>query len=207
MSLTAENIGFYYRNGDWLFRNVNFELSRGEILGSSGYSGCGKTTFGKILARFISPREGVVTVDGETPADGTFQPVQMICQHPEKALNAKWRMQASLRESYMPPPEILDRFGIKRDWLSRFPIEISGGEMKRFCIVRALNPQTRYIVADEITSMLDAVAQADVWRELLEICRERRIGIAVISHESALLAKLCDRITSLRQMEQAAHYD
>ncbi|MCG8484184.1 MAG: ABC transporter ATP-binding protein, partial [Clostridia bacterium] len=79
-------------------------------------------------------------------------------------------------------------------WLKRWPIELSGGELQRFCIVRALNPQTKYIIADEITTMLDAITQAKIWHELLKICRARSLGVIVVSHEKSLLNRLCDRI-------------
>ena len=73
--------------------------------------------------------------------------------------------------------------------------------MQRFCIVRALGPNTKYLIADEMTTMLDAVTQAKIWKELMLICRERNIGLMVISHETELLAKLCDRILSIKEMQ------
>lgn len=205
MALVAKNVGFYYKKNHWLFRNINFKLSPGEIVGISGYSGCGKTSFGKILANYLEAIEGSILIDEEVVKKNVFQPVQLIYQHPEKALNPKWRMKASLNESYEPSKEILERFGIKQEWLNRFPIEISGGEMQRFCIVRALNPATKYIIADEMTTMLDAVTQAKIWRELIHICKEREIGLVVISHEPELLAKLCDRIVSIEEIQCRTH--
>ncbi len=201
MSLEAENLGFYYHKDQWLFRNVNFELSHGVVHGITGYSGCGKTSLSKVLANYLQPVEGRVTVDGKSPVDGVFQPVQLIYQHPEKVLNPKWKMKDLLCESYTPSVEIMERFGIRDEWLNRFPLEISGGEMQRFCIVRALNPNTRYIIADEMTTMLDSVTQAEIWSQLLEICKERKIGLAIISHETELVAKLCDKVLSLKQMQ------
>lgn len=201
MSLLGKNLGFYYEKEKWLFRNVDIELSYGEVLGISGYSGSGKTSLSKVLANYLSPVEGNVLVDGKPLCKGEFQPVQLIYQHPEKAINPKWRMRDVLNESYEPDEEILERFGIKKEWMNRFPIELSGGELQRFCIVRALNPKTKYIIADEMTTMLDAVTQAKIWKELLHICKERKIGIAIISHENALLHRLCDKIISLKQME------
>ncbi len=81
-------------------------------------------------------------------------------------------------------------------------MEISGGEMQRFCIVRALNPQTKYIIADEMTTMLDAITQAKIWRQLLRICKERKIGLAIISHETEIISKLCDKVISLEAIER-----
>lgn len=203
MSLIAENLGFYYRKNEWLFRNVNFELSQGEIVGISGYSGCGKSTFSKILSNYLRPSEGRVTIDGASFSKGTYQPVQLIYQHPEKALNPKWKMYRSLNEGYCPDPTILKRFGIKEEWFERYPVEISGGEMQRFCIVRSLGPNTKYLIADEMTTMLDAVTQAQIWKELLSICRERKIGLMIISHETELLSKLCDRVLSVQDMQRS----
>lgn len=197
MSLKGYELGFYFKQDEWLFRNLNIELSYGEILGISGYSGSGKTSLSRILANYLAPIEGTVEIDEECFAKNEAQPVQLIFQHPEKAVNPKWRMKDVLKESYEPDDAVLERFGIKKEWLSRYPIELSGGELQRFCIVRALHPNTKYIIADEITTMLDAVTQAAIWSELLNVCQERKIGLAVISHEPALLSRLCDRIISL----------
>ena len=197
MSLKGNELGFYFKQDEWLFRNLNIELSYGEILGISGYSGSGKTSLSRILANYLAPIEGTVEIDEKHFAKNEAQPVQLIFQHPEKAVNPKWRMKDVLKESYEPDDAVLDRFGIKKEWLSRYPIELSGGELQRFCIVRALHPNTKYIIADEITTMLDAVTQTAIWSELLNVCQERKIGLAVISHEPALLSRLCDRIISL----------
>ncbi len=202
MSLKANNLGFYYKKNEWLFKNVEFELSYGEILGISGYSGCGKTSLAKVLSNYLKPVNGQVLVDGEPFKDGVFQPVQLIYQHPEKVLNPKWKLKDLLCESYTPSQDIIDSFGIKEEWLERFPMEISGGEMQRFCIVRALNPQTKYIIADEMTTMLDAITQAKIWRQLLRICKERKIGLAIISHETEIISKLCDKVISLEAIER-----
>ena len=201
MSLIAENVSFSYKKSNWLFQNVNFELKRGEIVGISGYSGCGKSTFAKILANYLPPVSGRVLIDSQPFKKGSYQSVQMIYQHPEKALNPKWHMYRSLTESYTPETQILNRLGIKEDWYNRFPIEISGGEMQRFCIVRALAPDTKYLIADEMTTMLDSVTQAKIWKELILISRERNIGLMIISHETELLAKLCGRIVSVQEMQ------
>lgn len=201
MSLIAENVSFSYKKNNWLFQNANFELKRGEIVGISGYSGCGKSTFAKILANYLPPVSGRVLIDSQPFKKGSYQSVQMIYQHPEKALNPKWHMYRSLTESYKPETQILNRFGIKEDWYNRFPIEISGGEMQRFCIVRALAPDTKYLIADEMTTMLDSVTQAKIWKELILISRERNIGLMIISHETELLAKLCGRIVSVQEMQ------
>lgn len=82
-------------------------------------------------------------------------------------------------------------------WLGRFPNEISGGELQRFCVARALTPATRYVIADEMTTMLDALTQAHIWGVVVDWVRERGAGLLVVTHEAALANRLCDRMVQL----------
>jgi peptide/nickel transport system ATP-binding protein len=194
MNLTGELLGHYYQKDRWIFKDVNITVTPGQVLGLSGYSGCGKTTLARILAGYMPPRTGLVVI-GEKPLERkAFRPVQLIYQHPEKAIDPKWRMKEVLTESYTPSPDILDAFEIREEWLNRWPLELSGGQLQRFCIVRALNPATRFIIADEMTTMLDAITQAKIWNAFLRICKNREIGIIVVSHEKSLINRICDEV-------------
>ena len=92
---------------------------------------------------------------------------------------------------------LLERFGIREAWLDRFPHELSGGELMRFCIVRALIAEPRYLVCDEMTAMLDAVTQAELWREVIAIASERSMGVVLVSHSPALVERLATRTFGL----------
>lgn len=92
---------------------------------------------------------------------------------------------------------LLERFGIREAWLDRFPHELSGGELMRFCIVRALIAEPRYLVCDEMTAMLDAVTQAELWREVVAIASERSMGIVLVSHSPALVDRVATRLFRL----------
>lgn len=197
MQLEAKDIGFRYRNGSWLFREVNLTVSPGEIVGIQGPSGQGKTTLCRILAGYEQPVEGKVHFNGNNLRKNGFHPVQLVFQHPEKAVNPRWKMHKILQESWEPDQAVLDAFGIQQEWMTRWPNELSGGELQRFCVVRALAPGTRFLIADEMTTMLDAITQAQIWQAVLEIAKEREMGMIVVSHEAKLTERLCDRVIEL----------
>ncbi len=197
MQLEAKNIGFRYGIGPWLFRDVNVTVEPGEIVGLTGPSGSGKTTFCRLLAGFEKPMEGTITLDGLPVSAKGFHPVQLVFQHPEKAVNPRWKMDKVLNEGGKPDPELLALLGIEQEWLTRWPNELSGGELQRFCVARALGPATRFLIADEMTTMLDAITQAQIWQAILEIAEQREMGIIVVSHEEKLVKRLCHRVIDL----------
>ncbi|MFC0472244.1 ABC transporter ATP-binding protein [Halalkalibacter kiskunsagensis] len=197
MQLEARKIGFYYKKNRWIFRDLNFTIDAGEIVGLIGPSGCGKTTFGRVLSGYEKPQEGTILLN-ETPLPKRgYQPVQLVYQHPEKAVNPKWRMEKTLHEGGEIDRELLEVLGIKQEWLSRWPNELSGGELQRFCVARALRSNTRFLIADEMTTMLDAITQSQIWHAVLDIVKQRNIGVLAISHEAALLKRICTRTLTI----------
>lgn len=211
MSLEAKMLGFYHEKEQWLFKEVNLQVEPGQILGIFGQSGCGKTSLSKILAGFLQAKVGKVSIDGNPLPDRGFRPVQLIQQHPEKTMNPLWTMKNNLEEAFQPDPSLLHAFGIQEKWFKRRPSELSGGELQRFSIVRSLHPETRYLIADEMTTMLDSITQARIWKSLLSVIKKRKIGLIIISHDFTMLEKLCDqcylieenRIISFKQINNS----
>lgn len=194
MNLKASNISFSYTKKRQILKDVSLSLKSNEIIGLMGDSGSGKSTLCKILSGHISHYSGEVTLDGNKIQDKGFYPVQLIYQHPEKTMNPKWKMEKVLNESWNPPQDLKKSFGLKDSWLTRWPSELSGGELQRFSILRALNPNTKFIIADEISTMLDAVTQVQIWEALINHCKANNIGILAVSHDEELLNVLCDDI-------------
>jgi peptide/nickel transport system ATP-binding protein len=197
MPLEAINAGFYYNNGPWVVRNFDFVINSGQIIGLYGPSGSGKSTIARLLAGYEKPREGQVLLDGDALPVKGFNPVQLVLQHPEKAINPRWQLGQTINEGWLPDHEIMDSFGVSKKWLNRWPNELSSGELQRFCVIRALGPETRYLIADEMTTMLDAVTQAQIWQAVLNIVSVRNLGLIVVSHEMSLLERLCHNIINV----------
>ncbi|MNI60364.1 putative D,D-dipeptide transport ATP-binding protein DdpF [compost metagenome] len=188
-------------------QNVNLTIQQGEVVGLVGPSGSGKSTLGRLLAGYDQPQEGRVLLDGRALPQSGYQPVQLVFQHPEKAVNPRWRMNRIIREGWQPDAPFLQALGIEPSWLDRWPHELSGGELQRFCVARALGPQTRFLIADEMTTMLDAITQAQIWHTVMDIAEQRNLGMLIISHEPHLIQRLCSRVIHWEDLVSEALQD
>ena len=199
MRLEARDLSFCYEAKDrQILRQFSLRADSNERVGIIAPSGFGKTTLCKILSGYETPQSGEILLDGRPLSEyGTYCPVQMIWQHPEQAVNPRLRMKNVIEEGDHTAPELLERLGIEPDWLNRFPTELSGGELQRFCIARALGQRTRFLLADEITTMLDLITQSQIWHFLIEETERRNIGILVVSHSPELIEKVCTRVVEL----------
>jgi len=204
MELKATNISFKYPSANkYLLKDINLELNNNKIIGLIGDSGSGKSTLCKILSGYISKYEGTVTFNGNPLPKKGFKPVQLIYQHPEKVMNPKWRMDNVLKESWDVDDEFLKEFGIQKSWLTRFPQELSGGELQRFSVVRSLNPNTKFLIADEMTTMLDAITQVQILDSVLKIVKQRKMGFLLVSHDMDLVNTICDDKIYLKDINGA----
>ena len=200
MSLEAKNLTFGYRRKgkNPVLEGIDLRLEPGERLGLAGPSGMGKTTLCKLLAGYEKPDGGTVLVDGKPLKEYRgICPVQMIWQHPELAVDPLMKLGKTLNEGGPVEAGLLDALHIQPAWLERYPTELSGGELQRFCIARALRPGVRYLLCDEVSAMLDLITQAQIWTFLLDQAEKRNLGLVIVSHNSPLMEKLCIRVQNL----------
>ncbi|MGM8365753.1 ABC transporter ATP-binding protein [Virgibacillus sp. W0181] len=191
--LVVKQLSYKYPNSTFLFKDLDLTLKSGEVVGLFGTSGSGKSTLAQIMSGYKQQVMGKVTIDGGEIPVRSVHPVQLIGQHPERVINPRWRMRRMLEEVGEIDMELIQALGIKETWLSRWPSELSGGELQRFCLARALTGEVEFLIADEITTMLDAVTQAEIWQTALHITKTRNIGVLAISHDVHLLNRISDR--------------
>lgn len=126
-----------------------------------------------------------------------YCPIQLVPQHPEKCFNPYRTVGESVKDAWEPDPYYLERLFIKSEWLARRPSELSGGELARIALLRALDPRTKVLIADEITAQLDAHLQKDIWQFLIQLSEERPLSMIVFSHNKFLLEKVCTSIWNM----------
>jgi len=181
---------------------VSFSLKENETLGLVGESGCGKTTIGRTILRLTPATSGSIFFDGKDiiamPAEELRQlrgQMQMIFQDLDAALNPKMRIRDILREAItvhhnisdaevdQKIGELLEQVNLKKNKLSHFPYELSGGEKRRVGVARVLAVGARFIVADEPTSALDVSIQAQVVNLLQDLQKQLGLSYIFISHD------------------------
>lgn len=180
---------------------VTLSLHPGEVMGLGGASGAGKSTLAGIMAGHVRPDRGVVRLNGQPLAalGSGPSPVQYAPQSAELACDPHWRVRDVLCNGGVPDAAVLEALDIRPAWADRFTGALSGGELARVSLARLLGPQTRYLICDEITAQLDALAQARLWPRLLSLARARRLGVLVISHDARLRHQICGRNFVLRE--------
>ena len=217
-SLQAKGICFGY-SGKQVLRDFNLTIEPGERVALRAPSGTGKTTLCCILAGYLQPASGTVLADGAPLPRSGASPVQLVAQHPERMMDPAIPIRRSLAEATTEPedaqalasweekgdgieggsmvPRLLESLGVQREWLERFPVELSGGELQRCCIARALMARPRYLICDEISTMLDAATQACLWRFLVDHAQINGVGMVLVTHSDALLDHIATRIVEL----------
>ena len=198
--LEVNNVGFRYGGGPWVLKDVSLKVADGERIAILGPSGYGKSTLAKLMAGYERPAEGTVLWNGALLPRRGYCPVQLIYQHPERALNPRWKMRQSLFEAGALDEGVLREVGIRPLWYDRWPIELSGGELQRFCVARVMRSETRVLIADEMTTMLDALSQAHIWNFVLNYADRNGMAVVAITHNRALAERVANRIIHIPEL-------
>lgn len=211
----VNNLSVEYTRGDQKVRavaGVDLHVGAGEILGLVGESGCGKSTLGKAIVGILQGAEGEVNFDGQQVSkigrgqrDAHFRNLQMIFQDPYGSLNPRRKIGdqiadgpriggISKSEALEKAASLLERVGLPRNAVERYPHQFSGGQRQRIAIARALAISPKVIIADEPISALDTSSQAAVANLLVNLVEEFQMGLIFISHDLSIVRRISDRV-------------
>ncbi|MBE5843972.1 MAG: ABC transporter ATP-binding protein [Butyrivibrio sp.] len=188
---------------------VSLEVEKSDILGIVGESGCGKTTLTKGILSQLEHTEGVVKIDGKSIEDlsrsDLSKSIQMIFQNPAGSFNPHYRIRKSLgevaiihhisKEDYNKRlHKLLKSTSLDEELLDRYPSQLSGGQLQRFAIVRALLVQPKVLIADEAVAALDVSIRGDILKLLVKLHKELEVGILFISHDLNVVKNICNKV-------------
>jgi peptide/nickel transport system ATP-binding protein len=193
---------------------VTFAIGRGETLSLVGESGCGKSTVGRAILRLLEPTAGEVHLDGERIDNMPSarlrlmrRRMQIVFQDPFSSLNPRQRIRDVIAEPIANfglaqgaaqiddlVASLLDKVGLPRDAMKRFPHEFSGGQRQRIGIARALAPGSDFIICDEAVSALDVSVKAQIVNLLSDLQDELGLTLLFISHDLAIVEHLTHRV-------------
>ncbi|MEU0479746.1 ATP-binding cassette domain-containing protein [Streptosporangium sp. NPDC006013] len=192
--------------------DVSLDLAPGEVVSLIGESGSGKTTLGKTVLGLLTPTRGRITLDGAParPGKAYYRHVQGVFQDPFSCYNPVFkadRVLKMIKDEYFPGVAASEWEGrIEKSLkdvgldpgqvLGRYPHQLSGGQLQRLLIARALLLDLRYLVADEITSMLDASTRIDVLNLLADL-KSRGLGVLFVTHDLSLGNYISERAVVL----------
>lgn len=196
--------------------DISVNIKKGEILGVIGESGCGKSTLGRALVRLEEPTNGDVFIDGISTSQimkndykAFRRMVQIVFQNPydsftpkdtiEKILLRPLRIHqigATDSERRIIIKETLESGGLRpaEDIMTRFPHQLSGGQLQRISILRAMLLNPKFIIADEPVSMLDVSVRADIINMLIRLSKENDASVVFISHDISLTRYISNKI-------------
>lgn len=192
--------------------DVTLKINRGEVVGLVGESGSGKTTLARMVLGLIRPTSGQILIDGEDIASvgrGKMkeirQRIAVVFQDPVSNLNPKHTVGDSVmrpllirgvpkREALARAGEAMDKVQMSRKYLDSYPHQLSGGQLQRIAIARALVTEPRIMILDEPTSALDISIQAQILNLLLDLQRDTDMTYLIISHDLNVIKYVSDRI-------------
>lgn len=217
VSFKKENqTSFFGKERQEVVKDVSISLKKGECLGIIGESGSGKSTFGKVLIGLLTPDKGDVFINGITLYGKSSkeekrkvkQSVSVVFQDYTSSANPRFRVKDIIGESLRiiekreniridkekRTEELLELVGLNKNFMDRYPHELSGGQLQRVCIARAVATNPEIILLDEAISSLDASTQTQIMDLLKQLQNEFGFSYIFITHDLPSVTYMCDRV-------------
>ena len=183
-----------------ILHDLNFCVQKGEVIGILGDSGCVKSTRAKLLCGIEKQNTGDILFEVQK---NKIREIQMIFQNPIESFSPRMKIKQFLYEPYhyfyhlnkkeamTAIKKILEQVGMDETCLGKYPHELSGGQLQRIAIARALIEKPTLLICDEITSSLDQIVQDDIVCLLKQFVQNKDTSILFISHDLSLVQQFC----------------
>lgn len=195
----------FFKQKQKVLKGVSFDIREGECLGIVGESGSGKSTLGKVLLGIEKPDSGKVVFSEQLKKLPRHQAISVVFQDYNTSVNPRLKIGEIIAEPLQKTKlsdeekntlirQLLTEVGLSEDMVERFPHQLSGGQLQRVCIARAIAPDPKFILFDEAVSSLDVSIQVQILDLLLELKHKRKLSYLFITHDIAVAAYMCDRL-------------
>ena len=219
--LKVENLSKLFKQKQRItgVKNIDFNLYQGECLGIIGESGCGKSTIAKLITRLIDADTGNIYFNQQniTKLKGKelknfYKNIQMIFQMPHNSFNPRQKLGDSIieiltnngidkQQAKIQMKTLFAKVGLNNELSQRYPHQVSGGQCQRVAIARAISINPQILICDEATSSLDVTIQKQIVDLLQALQAEFNLSIILITHDLALIQRLCNRVIVIYQGE------
>nr|WP_295611298.1 dipeptide/oligopeptide/nickel ABC transporter ATP-binding protein [uncultured Terrisporobacter sp.] len=200
-----EGDSFLKRKRKNILKGVSFNLKKGECLGIIGESGSGKTTLGKVILGLEKQDKGKVLFENNDKRKDWQKEMNVVFQDYFTSVNPKFKVHEIINEAFLQSNlskeerrkttiKLLEQVGLSEKFLNRYPHELSGGQLQRVCIARAIARKPKFILLDEAISSLDVSTQVQILDLLIDLKEKYGLSYLFITHDLTAVTYICDRV-------------
>lgn len=210
--------GIFTKGKQEVLKGISLNVKEKECLGIIGESGSGKSTLGRLIIGLEKPDSGIIEFLGNQNPKSFRKNTSVVFQDYTSSVNPRFRVLATISEPllqtklskkqrYKKVVELLEKVGLSEKFINRFPHELSGGQLQRVCIARAIATNPKFLLLDEAVSSLDISVQVQVLDLLRELKESEGLSYIFITHDLLTVTYLCDRVLFFKEGEIVEQVD
>lgn len=200
-----ENMSFFKKRKKAILKGVNLNIKEGECVGLIGESGSGKSTLGKIIVGLKKADLGSILFEGKSNVKDFRKEISIVFQDYTSSVNPRFKVKEIIAEALSEIIEckknlkeeiisLLNEVGLGKEFINRYPHELSGGQLQRVCIARAIATKPKFILLDEAVSSLDVSIQLQILDLLKKLKNSHKLSYLFITHDLMTVTYLCDKV-------------
>jgi nickel transport system ATP-binding protein len=209
--------GFFKKENSLILKDISLNIFKGECLGLIGESGSGKSTLGRLISGIEESDSGKISINGvnlnRQNSKSFKDEISIVFQDYNSSVNPRFKVIDIILEALKKMKKenkktaikkvisLLEKVGLNEDFLDRYPHQLSGGQLQRVCIARAIATNPELIILDEAVSSLDVSTQVEILNLLIKLKEEMDISYLFITHDLMAVTYICDRVIFLKEGE------